>query len=494
MNTATQKQSLESVRKFARSALTVLSFACIFGFKFIPPFEGLSPVGMEVMGIFLGAMILWLFININWSSIIVLVALMMTPLYTFGQVLSGSIGSWVVSFIVFSSALCYSLSKVGFFKRCAVWLLTRSVVKKGPWAFLMMMSLSSLIVGSFVSTLTVYMIFVPIIHEIFKEVGYKKGDKVPQLMTLMLLLFTAISNYTTPIAHVMPIMGMALYTQFTGGLQINFLHYTIVGCILAIVSSVIMFLILRFCFKADFDRLTSLDTDFLRKGVPPMTTEEKISVAVFIGVVVMWMAPGLIEGFAPNVAAFISSLGTPTPPMIGMVILSMIHIDGRPILDIGESLSRGVSWSTFMIVAATAILGGAVTHAEVGLTTWFGNMLAPVLSGFSPLICVLIIVEVAIIMTNFSSNAVTVTLITSIAVPMVLAGSLPGINPAALTFMIGLAACVAIATPAASAQPAIAAGDGWISTSTMFGWGMPLSLLLGVLLTFVGYPIAAILM
>ncbi|MCL2632158.1 MAG: SLC13 family permease [Coriobacteriia bacterium] len=496
MDAKADKGSSSLVKAHWEKVVIVIALLFMLGFKYVPPFEGLTPLAMEILGVFIGAMIFWLAISISWPSILVMVALMLSPLYSFGQVISMSIGTWVVSFVLFTTALCYVLRQVGFFKRLAIWFLTRKIVSRSAWAFITMLSISSIIVGSFMSQLTIFLIFVPIVIAVFDELGYEKGDRVPMLIVICLLLFTTYANFTTPIAKVMPVMAMTLYTRFTGGLEISFVQYMAVGIPMTIVIFIVVMLFLRLTFKADFSKMENLDTEFLRRDIGPMGRKERICAIVFFCVVFLWLAPGVFQQFGlfPKFAALVASLGAPTPPMLGIVALCLIQDEGKPIVEVDELLSKGVAWSVFLMVGATALLGDAITNSEVGITDWIGARLAPMLSTLPPIICVLLILTVAIIFTNFASDMVTVVLLCSISIPMILSGGLTGINPAALTYLIGQASTVGPATAVGSASAAIASGDGYLQPVPMFIWGMILSLLTGVLMTFLGYPLANLIM
>lgn len=53
-------------------AITVL---IMYGFGFLPPFGQVSPLGMKILGIFLGCIFAWCFGELVWSSILGLVSL-----------------------------------------------------------------------------------------------------------------------------------------------------------------------------------------------------------------------------------------------------------------------------------------------------------------------------------------------------------------------------------------------------------------------------------
>lgn len=100
------------------------------------------------------------------------------------------------------------------------------------------------------------------------------------------------------------------------------------------------------------------------------------------------------------------------------------------------------------MVAATSVLGSALTHEEAGITAVVSGALSPIIGSMSPIIFVLFIALATVMITNFASNTVTVTLMYSISLPLVYGGAISGVDPAALTCVIGACACVACATPA----------------------------------------------
>ena len=255
---------------------------------------------------------------------------------------------------------------------------------------------------------------------------------------------------------------------------------------------IVAMLLTKFVCRPDTDRLRNLDNSILKAEMEPMTRQEKYTLIVFILVVAMWLLPGIIDPVLPTIASAISGLGTPFPPMLGMCLLCLIHVDGKPLLNFNEGLTKGVPWGAVFMVAATSILGSALTNEEAGITAVVSDALSPVIGNMSPILFVLFIALATVIITNFASNTVTVTLMYSISLPLVYNGAITGVNPAALTCVIGACACVACATPPSTAHAAIAAGSGWLKTDTMLKYGLLWSITAAILFAVVGYPIASI--
>lgn len=474
--------------------MTIVGLLFIFGFRFLPAPSGLTALDMQIGGIFIGTILLWLFVSTSWPSMLVIAALIMSPLYTTAQGLAGSMGSWVTSFVLFSSMCTYALTKTGFLRRCAVWFITRPITKKNPWLFLALFFLGPLVMGSFMSPLPTFIVFAAIAEQIFLELGYEKGDRFPQMVILSILGISSLSTATTPIAHSVPILGFSLYEKDMGT-GIGFLPYTIFGIVISVVIYFIFLLVMKYIFRPDLSRIRNIDTDFLTKDKKPMGKDEKWSLLIFGLVILLWMLPGIVKSIVPenSFAVYWNALGAAVPPLLGAVALCLIKVEGKPLMTMGESV-KAAPWVAVMMVAGTMLLGSALTNENVGLTTWLVSALEPIVGGLPPMLFVFLVAMFVVIMTNFASNTVTVTLTYSFMLPLVYSGVVAGVNPAALTSIIGAGASMALATPPATGHAAVAVGGGWLKNDIMFRYGMLIAVLEGLVLAFIGYPIASLFM
>lgn len=485
---------MEKGKSIKTTVLTVIGLIIVFGFKLLPAPIGLSELDMQIGGIFIGSIFLWLFVSTSWPSLLVTAALIMSPLYTATSGLSVSMGSWVTSFVLFSSMCTYALTKTGFLRRCAIWFITRPITKQRPWLFLSLFFLGPLVVGSFMSPLPTFIVFAAIAEQMFIELGYEKGDKFPQMVILSILGISSLSTATTPIAHSVPILGFSLYEQSTG-LKIGFGEYTIFGIAISIVIFIAIIAVMKYFFKPDLSKIENIDTSFLTKDLKPLSNEEKFSLMIFGAVVLLWMLPGVVKSILPDnsIAGYWNSLGAAIPPLLGAITLCIIHINGKPIMSMAESV-KSAPWVAVIMVAGTMHLGNALTHKDIGITSWLVSILEPIVGGLSPMIFVLMVSLFVCIMTNFASNTVTVTVAYSFMLPLVYSNAIVGVNPAALTSVIGAGASLALATPPATGHAAVAVGGGWLKNEIMFKYGMTIALIEAFVLAFIGYPIAAALM
>lgn len=479
-------------KEIKRYIIIAISLLLMFTFKYIPAPSGLSISGMQVLGIFLGVLLLWLTISIDWPSILMIGALALVPELNFSKILSGAYGSGTFVFLMYTFILTYALGKTSFIKRIAMSFITSKFAKKGPWAFVILYFASIIFIGCFISPTVLFFVYLPIVEEICNILKLKKGDKLSAMLMMGTVIMCGISSGMTPIAHVFPLIAIGLYSDVMGHV-INYASFMMVAIPVGIISSILIILMFKLILKPDMSVLKDFDPSKI-SGVDGKTTKsENIILGIFIFVVLLWVVPGLItsiikSGPIYDCLKWIDSFGTPMPPLIGIVILCIININGEPLLKVNEAMSKGVSWPSLIMCASTLALGSAITNTDIGLTTWLSSNLTPLISGLSPIVMVLIFTLWAAIQTNLSSNMVTSTLVTTAALAII--SSMNNINIAGVVINIGIMASYAFATPPAMPCVAIASSSGYTNTMQMMKYGFIAMFICVMVATFIGYPIS----
>jgi len=467
----------------------ILAILIILVSQLIPPIAGLSKAAMYVLGVFIAVVFLWMTAGVTWPSAFGILAMAFTPGVTMNSIISQSVGNATVTFLIFTFCCSWALEQTQFVRRCAIRFLSIPIAATRPWIFLALYFASILVLGSFMSTTVIVIIYLTINEEIFSILGLKKGDKVASMITMGLIIVSGISGAITPIAHVFPLMAISLYEKATGGV-ISYLGYMIAAIPVGILCTAIMMLLFRALLKPDVNCLKDLDISVIQDGIKPADRKEKITVAVFLSVCALWILPELVSGILPGVTAWFKSYGTVLPPMVGAIILCIIPVDGKPIMNYGKALSS-VPWPSLMMAASALCLGGLMSGADIGLTTALADALSPVLGNIAPFLFVGIMIFFAGFLTNIASNMVIVTLACTIAIPIAVA--MPGVNVASLCAMIGMISSYAFATPAAMTTVVLGTGSGWTTTSEMAKYGFITLFFSCLLALFISYPIGALL-
>jgi len=126
---------------------------------FLPLMGSLNREAMRVLGVFLGAVVLWLFVDITWPSVLALLALALVPGITTNAVIAASFGNATIWFLVFSFLLTYAMSRTGFLRRLAFAFLNSRLARQGTWAFVCMFLLAVLALCSFIAPTVTFLMY-----------------------------------------------------------------------------------------------------------------------------------------------------------------------------------------------------------------------------------------------------------------------------------------------------------------------------------------------
>ena len=468
--------------------MLIVSLAFILLFQFVPAPAGLTSTSMQVIGIFIGIMLMWNFIGTDWPSFLCMAILAVFQIMKPGDIFKSGFGNATIAFLLVFFMMSHTLSQVGFSRRMAVWFFTNKLARKSPWLFVTMFLFGAMFMASFMSQTAALLIFLPIAEQIFQELKYEKGDRFPQMLVLGLGIAVGIGSANTPLGHAIILIPIQLLQEQTG-LSVNIMAYSAFGIATGILIFAALILVYRFLYRPDLSKLATYDAGKLRADLKPMSKQEKIAAGLFVMVIAIWILQGFLDDIMPTVGGYLSGLGNAVPVMIAIIIMCVVEVDGKPIMNYKDAATHGVPWSALIFNAAVLVLSGALTLENVGISNFLIENVTPLVSNMNQTIFILVIATLCIILTNFSSNTVCATVFYTISAPIALA--MGNINMIALASVIGAAASYAFATPPATMPMAVVAGTGWVDTKSMFKYGGLMALISIVILAFVGYPIAA---
>jgi len=450
-----------------------LSLFLLFGADALPLLPGLGASGQRVLGLFLGAVMLWLFVDIGWPSALVIFALGVLPGVKTGDVLLSSFGNATVWFLIFSFLLTFALKETGFLRRLALLFITSRFARKSPWAFIVMFLLSVLALGSFIAPTVTFLLFFALHREVMEALGQKPGDPLARALMVGTACVTSISCAMTPIAHTFPLMALGFHEAATGE-RISYLSYLQIGLPVGILLFGLTLLLLYLGFRRRIGGRGPEISKLPLSAPGKPDAREIFSAVVFLLVVAAW----LLAGILPDRMAPVAALGTAWPALLGVILLSAIPVKGKPVLDLKDGFARGLNWQSLLLCAAALALGKYLTLPEYGVTDWFGALIAPPMRSWGYGGALLVIIAATLIMTNFLSNIVTTTVMYQVAASAIPVLALSGIaiNPALSAILVGMCASLAFATPPSIAHIALAAGSGWAGSRDMLLYGGALAL------------------
>ncbi|MEE0697849.1 MAG: SLC13 family permease [Oscillospiraceae bacterium] len=458
-----------SASKYAALAAGVLAFVAT---KLLPAPPGLPETGFQILGVLVSAIVLFLSWGTGWTSMAVVFALMTVPGVSVSQVTQATFGNSTVVFLLFCFMLASSLTESGAARRIAIWFLTNSLARKSPWWTVAMYFTAVYVLNLFLSAATCIMILMPILLSIFENVGLDKGRRC-QLSSMLLLCTVVVSqlaNGSNPISHAVTTQGFSLYESYTGE-PMDFFLFCAIGTPISVVSSVVVYLLVRLVWKPDVSSFSGIDYDMLAASCGKVSKREKWSVAFYCACVVLWLLPGLSRYILPSVYPILSKISNCIPPLIALFLMNFITVDGEKILDWGDAV-KAVNWPTFLFIASIMGLGSFMGEPEAGISEWLSQILSPVFSGVHPTVFLILMVLIVNVLTNFCSNSVALSAVYTVALPLCMSVYEGMLEPMLLSMLITSAAQNGWATAPATPAAAVAYASGWGDSKTILKWGM----------------------
>ncbi len=457
---------------------------CFFG-KFIP-IEGLSQDAVGVLFIFLGSLILWLTIGIDWPSLLCILSLGFLDTIGFSKVISSSFGSSTFVFLLFTFVCTYALSKTSLIKRIAVTFVNSRLARKNGYYFLFLFLFSVLLVGLFTSPSVLFVVILPILNQILEVTNINKKDKIAKFLMIGLGFTVSISSGMTPIAHVFPILAIN-----AAGIDVSPIAYMGLAIPVGLILFILMFILLVVIIRPDVSVLKNTSLEQLKNELPKVNKKDITVLSIFIIVLLLWIVPSLFRDLSEDFYQMINKYGSAMPPLLGTVALCIIRIDNEPLLKIEDALKNGIPWSALIMCASTLALGSALTNADIGLQVYLTDNLSPILNNLPAIALLIIFASWAALQTNLSSNMVTATLVATVA-GTILVGTQVNISLEAIVCVIGMLASFAFATPPSMPHIAIISGSESCTTKDVLLLGSIMMIFAVVVSLLVGYPLGTL--
>lgn len=459
---------------------------------FLQPGNGLTEAGVSTVALFLATIYCWIFVGVDWVSLLAPAALIALGVMTQTQILSISFGNMCFAYVLATMLINVALEDSGVIEKVATWFITRKMCKGRPWLFLGMFLFSCVTLELFLDCVPVTLIYLVMADRICKTLGYEKGSKFGKALTFSVLVLVIIPYGATPISHPGAILMMGFLQ--TINLPITTAQYMAVGVPFSYAALAIVMLVIRFVIRPDFSNFESHNIASMLEGQKPLDAKGKISIAVFLLIVLCWLGSDLFA-FNPALAGLFSQMSFVAPPIIGIAILAIIHIGDKPILDVKKDIFR-IPIPTLIFIVGIQAFANTLTNEATGVSTWLGNLFAPVASAIPSGAVIWVTLLLTIVMTQFLSNIVVLNLIWAAFMPVMVALNAGGasFNIAAWGVVMVLVANVAYMFPSASVCAPMCFTNGYLEVTDGIKYGLPSVVVLYLIAAALCYPLACLFM
>jgi len=484
-------------RKTLQYYIHIIVFILItFGFGYLPPFAQITPVGMKVLGAFLGAVYGWLFIALDWPSLIALIALGISGYAESFQDLF--IAGWTftsVSQSLLAYCLAEALAATKFTSYVANKLMKMKIFRGKPYALMFGCLIASEIMFALHCGLAGLFLLWSMYSTIAEKAGYGKKNKFTMIMVPSTVMSFMLTNFLWPFnpGSVVQInffaKGMAAYDPTAA---VPFIGWTVWWFVFTNIYLALWLLVVKYILRLKFPEIAALGEELATMGGDDekMTFEQKYALGVLIGF--------LVGMFFPNVAPsewaitrIFSMLG-----LTGMLCLALCVLCAYRKANGGEfitfqSISKGIVWNIVWLLVATEPLANAFNAEQCGIMPSIMAVITPILYSMGPTMFLVAALVILGLVTQVVHNFVLMVVFIPLLCPMF---AQMGGNPFIMFFGLILVLNAALATPAASYLSALMFGSGAMETKDCYIQGFVHFAFALVLFFVIGAPLVNILM
>lgn len=466
---------------------TLFCLWLLFGFGYLKPWGTLEPIGMKVLGIFLGMLFGWTFIGFIWPSILGAIALGFSGYATVSSVISSGMGNISVTvFVLFLFIMAGYVDRVGLTTWIANWFISRKIAINRPWILTFLIFLCVYILGATVSVFAGIFLLWSIFYKMCDITGYKPFEKYT-VFVLVGTVFSATLGFSVfPFKAVQVAALGALTTASAGKVTINAGSFTFLNIVMSLTCLLLYLLIGKYILRPDISRLQNRGDMFEHLRGHQLNKEQKIAFAFLIYFFFAMFAPSIFPTTF-GIGKFFNSLGQAGSLLLGLGVLSLLQIDGKKIIDFSDA-AKSIQWDIIIMFVATMPISAAISSPDTGVIKFIVSFVTPIFGNMTPIFFSIIFVIAMGVLTQFTHNLVLAAMIPPILYSFCL--QLGVTNIELLMTLFTFAISVAIATPGGSTMSAlIFANTEWIHMKSAYLYAGTAAIISILTIVVIGFPI-----
>lgn len=398
-----------------------LCFMFLFG-TVVPPFAGITPVGMSMLGVFIGVLVATIATGETfWPALLGLFAMVICDYATAGELLKTWFGNTTIQQIIWVMALTGAVTESG-----AVNVLARKVLKikalqHHPMRLITTLLLAVLICSALVSSpTTMLLLWYPILDGICEMCGVEKDSDLKR--ELLLGIYIAAMG-----AYVLPFKGVHLSSvaiisgiMESSGLVFDNAAYLLVATLVVLAVVLVYILFIRFVWKTDLTPLKEFNVDKmgLKDSDLRMTGKQKILLGFMIFGIIFLLS-GMVLPKDSSIFVFYNKIGSTWVWIILFAILCLIREKtGKPFIDGVKLLQSKTMWGIVAVAGCFTICGAAIASDDLGIKNAIAAVLGPILGNASWPLLVILCVTISTVFTNFTNGMPVSFTINAICIPL----------------------------------------------------------------------------
>ncbi len=467
---------------------TVITVVLMFGIGYLDPWGTLEPIGMKVLGIFIGLLWGWTTIGFVWPSMLGVLALGLSGYQTVNQVLMAGFGAPVNTVLcIFLFIFAAYMDKIGLSRIIANWFISRKICIGRPYVFSLMVFIAAYVLGATVSLFTAILLLFSIFYSVCETLGYGKLEKYPVVM-LAGIVYSAMLGFAVFPFKAVQVMVLGSLSTVSGGLTVDFGGFTILTFVITAVCLAIYMLIMKFIVRPDISNFDGIGDMFEDLRHITMSQEQKIAAFFLCLFMFAMFAPSILPKDL-FIAKFFNTLGITGSLVFVLVLMAMLKVKGKVSFNFAECAKDGMNWEMIIMFVATMPVSAAMSNEEIGVIKFLVDLMSPVFSQFNGLAFCVIFLIISGLLTQIAHNLVLAALLTPVLYQFCI--QLGG-DPIAMSVLFSFAIATAVATPGGSATAALLFTNDWIGRGNAYKYGWLMAIVSLVVTIVVGLPLGAV--
>jgi len=450
----------------------VLAFC--FGFRFLPPFAGITEYGMGVLGPFIGAIYGWVFIDLAWPSIVAILATAITV--GMDTMITACLGNTTFAILLFCALAIGPAVHYGAFTWLAMKILSMKALEGKGYLILFTIFIVAWLLAC-ANSFVIAMIVMAFVTDMFKQVGVKKNDK------LAIFTYLGVAYQVMRGQILFPFVGTGIiyvhaYQAAMPNQPLEVIPYLTMMGIMGIVMAVIWLLVMKFVFRVDISPLSNYKQT---TAVPAATREQKIALGFFAAFIIL----NLLAAVGP-LKPYLSKIGVVGIIFVlGMIMVLIKNDKGEPLLNMEETM-RSANMGMAVMIGYVMFLATNLSTPATGVGAAVALLFQPFTS-LPPIVFVVVVMIIALVVTNFANNM----MVAVVCLPFIINfTSMIGMAPMAAVVLMFIITEFALCTPAASPITALAMSQDLVTTKEVMKYSIPMVAIMFVAFLLIGWPLA----
>ncbi len=485
-NTQNVQKNRNVNRTYFIDALVVVLLMAVF--RFIPPFGAMTPLGMEILGIFLGALYGWIRCDMIWPSVL---AFFFLGFSSYGKSVGAAInlafGNGIVQLILWLLIFSAILTVSGIGTQLSNRLVSSKLIKGRPWLLSIVICAATFVCSAFGAGFAGIFISWEFIDSISSQVNYSKNDKWPKMMIVAVAFANSVGGVLLPfMVGVVATFGYLSSASKNLFGAYNYMQYLIFSMIFGFAVMAIYFVFCKLILRPDMSKLKTAKVEV--KDIAPFTTKQKIASGALVALLVLTILPSVLPAAMQQ---FMNRIGTSAFVLAICAFITLFRDrEGKQYFTFKELADKGLFWNIMFMVSTAIVVSTALSSGETGFSKTFVNLFTPIFAGKGPYFFALVVSLATLILTNFINNAVA----GAIMVPLMYSfAKVVGANPTMITALIIFTSNVGLLLPCASPVGALIAGKKeWLSTKDVVKQTLICILAMAIGVALVGIPLGNI--